>query len=291
MVRHDWAMALTLQDDSSNEAVNSGQYHIWFIETSYKRKLGARQACSIESACRHNRDFIVHLLSTGNITSPRSRYHRLLSKRPNFRSSALNATAEVAHTPFAPLVATGGALHRSPYAMSHLSDFLRYVTLWKRGGVYLDTDVIVMKSLRGIRNSAFYQSREAGASVGSAVLFFDKHHPVLATLIEECARFYDPLWWNTCGPKTLSRLLPDAQSSGRLKLLNESAFFAVPWKEWEHLFDREKTGDCAGRRQQQLRCSPLEPSQQKDASGAWIWICPGRSVSCALSCSSQGRIY
>ncbi|KAL1485525.1 hypothetical protein MTO96_031860 [Rhipicephalus appendiculatus] len=174
MAQH-WSSALIAEGlDLTNETANSSQDHIWFLETAYKRKLNARQACSIESTCRHNDDYLVHLLSTGNITSSTCPYHGALSKYPNFRSSALNATVELAGTPLAPLAAEGGIQRRSPHAVAHLSDFLRYVVLWKRGGGYLDSDIILLKSLKGIRNSAFYQFSEEALAIANAMLFFDQ---------------------------------------------------------------------------------------------------------------------
>lgn len=35
-----------------------------------------------------------------------------------------------------------------PYFFSHITELIRLATLWKYGGVYLDTDVIVMKCAR-----------------------------------------------------------------------------------------------------------------------------------------------
>ncbi|KAH7965750.1 hypothetical protein HPB49_010361 [Dermacentor silvarum] len=220
--------------------MNRDQDHIWFLETSYKRKLGPREACSIESACRNNGDYTVHLLSTGNISSSDCPYHRILSKFPNFRSVGLNASLELAGTPLEPLHAIGGALNESPYKVEHLSDFLRYVVLWKHGGVYLDTDVIVMKSLKGIRNSVFYQSAPVSDRLANGILFFDEQHPVLRALIDECARVYKPRLWTICGPSLMSRLPSDAQFSRLVKFINESAFFVVPYSKWHDLFDPRK---------------------------------------------------
>ncbi|KAL3203966.1 hypothetical protein MRX96_041592 [Rhipicephalus microplus] len=55
-------------------------------------KLTARQACSIESASRHNGDFTVHLLHTGRHLRSCA-YRRILSKLPNF----FIGTAKAAH--------------------------------------------------------------------------------------------------------------------------------------------------------------------------------------------------
>lgn len=224
-----------------NESANNDGDHIWFLETSYKRKLGPREACSIESACRNNGDYKVHLLSTGNISSSDCPYHRILSKFPNFRSAVLNASLELAGTPLEPLHAIGGALNESPHKVEHLSDFLRYVVLWKHGGVYLDTDVIVMKSLKGIRNSVFYQSENESEGVANGILFFDEQHPVLGALIDECARVYNPRLWTICGPFLMSRLPLDAEFSRRVKFLDTSYFFRIPFKTWQNLFNSTLT--------------------------------------------------
>ncbi|KAH7965488.1 hypothetical protein HPB49_008391 [Dermacentor silvarum] len=212
------------------------QDHIWFLETSYKRKLGPREACSIESACRNNGDYTVHLLSTGNISSSDCPYQRVLSKFPNFRSAGLNVSLELAGTQLEPLHAIGGALNESPYKVEHLSDFLRYVVLWKSGGVYLDTDVIVMKSLKGIRNTVFYLSKNEIHGVANGILFFDKQHPVIGALIDKCARVYNPYWWTTCGPAIMSLLPLDTEFSRLVNFSNESAFFPVPWYKGLDLF-------------------------------------------------------
>ncbi|KAH7951317.1 hypothetical protein HPB52_007881 [Rhipicephalus sanguineus] len=75
----------------------------------------------------------------------------------------LDARAELAGTPLAPLQAEGGSLHQSPFAAVHLSDFLRYVLLWKRGGVYLDSDVIEFTEQHRIRVTFEYIERHNNA--------------------------------------------------------------------------------------------------------------------------------
>ncbi|XP_075535482.1 lactosylceramide 4-alpha-galactosyltransferase-like [Dermacentor variabilis] len=226
----------TQRAKGNTESAKNDQDHIWFLETSYKQKLLAREACSIESACRSNADFTVHLLSTGNISSSGCPYHRLLSKLPNFRSAGLNAGLELAGTSLEPLYNIGGALHESAGKVEHLSDFLRYILLWKHGGVYLDTDVIVMKSLKGISNSVFYESENKERVLTNSILFFDKQHPVLRWLINECASVYDPHLWTVCGPALMSRLPSDGKLSRRVKFLGNSYFFRVPYASWQNLF-------------------------------------------------------
>lgn len=41
---------------------------------------------------------------------------------------------------------------KGPYFFSHITEIIRLASLYKYGGVYLDTDVIVMRDLGSLRN-------------------------------------------------------------------------------------------------------------------------------------------
>ncbi|XP_037505544.1 lactosylceramide 4-alpha-galactosyltransferase-like [Rhipicephalus sanguineus] len=211
---------------------------IWFLETSGRRKLKAREACSIESACLHNSNYTVHLLSVGNINSSYCPYHRVLSKLPNFRSAALSASTELAGTPLSHLYAKGGPLHRSPFFTEHLSDFLRYAVIWKRGGVYLDTDVIVLRSLKGLQNSIVYEVD--GRHVANGLLFFSKNHPVIGAIMLTCSRQYQAGWWSTCGPWLTSHLPNLPEISRFVNFLPSWTFLKSKFDDWRWFFDPTK---------------------------------------------------
>ncbi|KAL1443972.1 hypothetical protein MTO96_030130 [Rhipicephalus appendiculatus] len=213
---------------------------IWFLETSGRRKLKPREACSIESACRHDTNYTVHLLYTGNISSTHCPYLRALSKLPNFRSAAINASTELAGTPLSRFYEKGGALHRSRYFVEHLSDLLRYAVIWKRGGIYLDSDIIVLKSLKDIQNSVVFQ--DYGKTVANGLLFFTRNHPAIGALMDACSRQYQPKQWASCGPSLTSKLPRDAVFSRRVNFLGASTFFPFPYGRWRYLFDPKVTG-------------------------------------------------
>jgi lactosylceramide 4-alpha-galactosyltransferase len=65
---------------------------------------------------------------------------------PNVKFYYLNLTKYAQNTPLDKWMATG-ALWNSQYVNSHTSDILRYLSLWKYSGTYLDLDVVVMKPL------------------------------------------------------------------------------------------------------------------------------------------------
>uniref|UniRef100_T1GTW0 Alpha-1,4-N-acetylglucosaminyltransferase n=1 Tax=Megaselia scalaris TaxID=36166 RepID=T1GTW0_MEGSC len=51
-------------------------------------------------------------------------------------------------------------LFSSKYMYSHLSDFLRYMTLWRFGGIFIDTDTVVMKSFENVSDSRMSNTLE-----------------------------------------------------------------------------------------------------------------------------------
>lgn len=61
-------------------------------------------------------------------------------------------------------------LFSSQYLNSHVSDFLRYLSLYKHGGTYLDLDVIVLKSFENMTYN--YAGAESENFVAAGVLNF-----------------------------------------------------------------------------------------------------------------------
>ncbi|KAK6917516.1 Glycosyltransferase, DXD sugar-binding motif [Dillenia turbinata] len=117
----------------------------------------------------------------------------------------------------------------------NLSNLLRLVILYKFGGIYIDSDVIVLKSFRSLRNVIGAQTMdlESGnwSRLNNAVMVFDKKHPLLYKFIEEFALTFDGNKWGHNGPYLVSRVV--ARVSGRpgfnFTVLPPSAFYPVDW--------------------------------------------------------------
>jgi lactosylceramide 4-alpha-galactosyltransferase len=127
---------------------------IFFHETSCASSLQggivltARQACAVESAAKMNPDLEVYLLFTapinlGNSTVKNKVVSQLLSY-PNIHVRHLHFEKYFMGSPLEEWY-KGGALKASRWPRSHASDALRFLTLWKYGGTYLDLDVIVTR--------------------------------------------------------------------------------------------------------------------------------------------------
>lgn len=77
---------------------------------------------------------------------------------PNINFNYLNLEEYAQGTPLEDWIKTG-ELYASKYVTSHTSDILRYLSLWKFGGTYLDLDTITLKPFT-LRNFAGAESSD-----------------------------------------------------------------------------------------------------------------------------------
>ncbi|XP_031484987.1 uncharacterized protein LOC116254064 [Nymphaea colorata] len=117
----------------------------------------------------------------------------------------------------------------------NLSNLLRIAVLYKFGGVYVDTDVIILRSFSSLRNSIGAQSMIAETGewrrLNNAVLVFDKNHPLLFKFIQEFSLTFDGTKWGHNGPYLVSRVA--SRVAGRpgfnFTILPPMAFYPVDW--------------------------------------------------------------
>ncbi|KAL8506962.1 hypothetical protein ACS0TY_017739 [Phlomoides rotata] len=125
----------------------------------------------------------------------------------------------------------------------NLSNLLRLGLLYRFGGVYLDTDIIVLKNLGGLRNAIGAQTIDLGSGnwsrLNNAVMIFDEGHPLLYKFIQEFALTFDGNKWGHNGPYLVSRVV--SRVSGRpgynFTVLPPMAFYPVNWSKIGSLFE------------------------------------------------------
>uniref|UniRef100_A0A0A9EM75 Alpha 1,4-glycosyltransferase domain-containing protein n=1 Tax=Arundo donax TaxID=35708 RepID=A0A0A9EM75_ARUDO len=94
---------------------------------------------------------------------------------------------------------------QTKYYPLHYSELVRLAALYKYGGIYLDSDVIVLKSLTSLRNSIGAAKHDyRNSSFSGAVLAFEKQSPFLAECLKEFYSTYDDtlVQWNGAGLMT-----------------------------------------------------------------------------------------
>ncbi|MBA0830409.1 hypothetical protein Goarm_014943 [Gossypium armourianum] len=123
----------------------------------------------------------------------------------------------------------------------NLSNLMRLAALYKYGGVYLDTDFIVLKSFKGLKNTIGAQSINSAKNwtrLNNAVLVFDMNHPLLYKFIEEFALTFDGNKWGHNGPYMVSRVVHrvEGRPGYNFTILPPVAFYPVDWIKIVHLF-------------------------------------------------------
>ncbi|CAA0809975.1 alpha 1-4-glycosyltransferase family protein [Striga hermonthica] len=128
----------------------------------------------------------------------------------------------------------------------NLSNLLRLGLLYKFGGIYLDTDVIVLKSLDGLKNAIGAQTVDRATKIWSrlnnAVMIFDRGHPLLYKFIQEFALTFDGNKWGHNGPYMVSRVVSRVagRPGYRFTIMPPTAFYPVDWSKIGSLFEGPK---------------------------------------------------
>eukprot|EP01018_Ginkgo_biloba_P029818 Gb_16042 [translate_table: standard] len=113
----------------------------------------------------------------------------------------------------------------------HYTELLRLAALYKYGGVYLDSDVIVLKALDSLNNTVGTESLHNGElSLNGAVMAFEIHSPFLLECLIEFTATYDDtlLRWN--GAELLTRVAKRSiEQSGESWAQLKAIQFQSPW--------------------------------------------------------------
>lgn len=126
-----------------------------------------RQACAIESAALHNPNRIIFVLFTSpavSLDDSQSKYFSVLRSYSNIHFMNLNLETFVEKTP-AKQFYQSGKLFVSKYLINNMSNLLRMAVLYRYGGIYLDTDVVVQRNLDDLPPNFVGKQGHAGKEV------------------------------------------------------------------------------------------------------------------------------
>ncbi|XP_042231188.1 lactosylceramide 4-alpha-galactosyltransferase-like isoform X2 [Homarus americanus] len=206
-------------------------------------RLTFRMWCAVESAARAHPHLPVSLLMTSPVIKDSSLLHNLTGHLKNIHLLHLNTTH----------LFQGSPLHtwyqqrkwrESFWPLSHFNDAVRWLLLWKYGGVYLDLDVMVLRPLTRLPNCTALESRKY---VAAGVLKFTPNHPLMRACLDYFAQNFDGTVWGGNGPELLTQVLIDRcgleLSTGRVPrcpdvtVLPSRAFYPIAWWEWRRYLE------------------------------------------------------
>lgn len=184
---------------------------IYFIESKQPNdnilNISPRHACAVESAAKNNPDWNITLIAL-NITdlNENSLFIKALRLYPNI--NIINTTlVEFSKGTIAEEWVSKKVIDKSKHPVVHFSDFMRLLVLHKFGGLYLDTDFIVLKSLNGFIPN--WSVAETTYWVASAAMSFDSNgygHYLTEILVREFINSYNGSQYAYNGPGLLTRV-------------------------------------------------------------------------------------
>uniref|UniRef100_A0A0E0ED83 Alpha 1,4-glycosyltransferase domain-containing protein n=1 Tax=Oryza meridionalis TaxID=40149 RepID=A0A0E0ED83_9ORYZ len=140
---------------------------------------------------------------------------------------------------------------KTKYYPLHYSELVRLAALYKYGGIYLDSDVVVLKPLNTLRNSiGVVKQVSENSSFSGAVLAFEKNSPFLAECLKEFHSTYDDklLQWN--GAELMTRVIRNMsgkadENSGHLSIKFEPfvAFYPISSTDITRYFSEADSTD------------------------------------------------
>ncbi|KAI9557890.1 hypothetical protein GHT06_014642 [Daphnia sinensis] len=194
-----WPCPISIDNQQLN--ITTGD-KAFVIETSGATSLDFRQACSVESLAYRNPNLTVYLLMTDDYVESAS-MSALTQNYPNLHVKAIDLTHFMMGTPLESWYLCT-EWNRGWYAVAHLSDALRLLTVSKYGGYYFDLDVIHLRPVSAYRNFAV---AEDDYLVANGIIHADYQHPVIQTALEQFSIEYRWYIWAHNGPALLTRIL------------------------------------------------------------------------------------
>ncbi|KFZ66999.1 Lactosylceramide 4-alpha-galactosyltransferase, partial [Podiceps cristatus] len=219
---------------------------VFFVETSERTNPSYLFTCSVESAARmHPRTRVVVLMKglvNGNASLPNHWAFSLLSCFPNVEIQTLDLMELFSGTPLAKWYLQSEH-QKEPYFLPVLSDACRITIMWKFGGIYLDTDFIVLKNLKNFTNALGMQSQDV---LNGAFLSFKPKHEFMELCMQDFVDNYNGWIWAHQGPKLLTHVFKKWCSIGNIQksmsckgvhALSPEAFYPIRWEDWKKLFE------------------------------------------------------
>ncbi|XP_063212932.1 lactosylceramide 4-alpha-galactosyltransferase-like isoform X1 [Chroicocephalus ridibundus] len=219
---------------------------VFFVETSERTNPSYLFTCSVESAARMHPGTRVMVLmkglANGNASLPNHWAFSLLRCFPNVEIQPLDLPELFSGTPLAKWYLQ--SYHRwEPYFLPVLSDACRITIMWKFGGIYLDTDFIVLKNLKNLTNALGIEDQNV---LNGAFLSFTPKHEFMELCMQDFVDNYNGWIWAHQGPQLLTRVfkkwcsiknIQNNMSCKGVRALSPEAVYPIRWEDWKKLFE------------------------------------------------------
>lgn len=234
--------------------------YIMFLDTDSSFKnvvITSRQACAIESAALTNPDAQVKLFFTNHTRFKylnKSDVVKALLKYQNVDILSTNLEELAKSTPLEEFIKSD-KLKESKYLVEHTSDAARLLLLWNFGGTYLDTDMIVQKSLKNYpENFACDQDED---EINGAILRLsdERGNRICERLMKELVTNFNgsdfasngpvlitSFFMELCNAESIEEIVKKGSCEG-FHLLETKLCYEVPYYDYDQLFNQDYTDE------------------------------------------------
>lgn len=234
----------------SYDGLGDTNLRIFFHETSGNHELSLIQCCSVESAARHHPNRPVQLfirppencfnnsLNLSSSTFYNPTWLQVLSQYPNLSVILLNEKNFFFGTLMEDWYRKK-EWRKSKFKSAHLSDYLRILSLYKGGGLYLDLDILTLKPYNGamFRNFLVYGSARMD-HISNGAMHLEFGHWMSKEIMQVITKEYDPESYIFHGPDAVGEVMknfcglkagnPDSNQCDDIQLLTDSYFYPIP---------------------------------------------------------------
>ena len=222
------SIAESFNDADVQATLSSSPRNVFFLRTTNETRLSALEECAIRSAALKNPHWRI------NVFSNSLHCGTLKGEHPNIHVVRYSIPSVLSGYP-ALLDWYRSRVWDMAYRGAHISDGLRLALLHAYGGVYLDTDVLSLRPLDGLRNAV---GTEDEWMLNNAVIVFEKGHPFLRQAIHTFPATFDAWYWGWNGPRLFSRvwkayLAPPGHSN--VLVVPRSEYYPLGWQRAELL--------------------------------------------------------
>lgn len=171
--------------------------------------LNVRQTCSIESAALtnpHLKVFVVFVSKQRLENFIKTPEVEAILSYPNVFLKFIDVDKFSIGSPFQEFFAKK-VLDSSLWKVEHTSDVVRLMLLWRFGGSYVDTDVIVRQKFDSIPLN--YACPESTTYINGAIMNFEssKDNPLINEFVTDLITNFNGHSWGDNGPTMLTRVL------------------------------------------------------------------------------------
>ncbi|XP_067139851.1 lactosylceramide 4-alpha-galactosyltransferase-like [Centruroides vittatus] len=220
----------------------SATKNIFFIETSGASSLNFRQVCAIESTARHNPSMSITVLLFTK--------HQVMNEFSNVQMRSTTFEEIFEGTPLEDWYFQR-KWNNSVYKVYHLSDAVRYAVIWKHGGIYLDLDIIMLKSLPSFSN---FVIKERANSICNGIFGMQRNHSLLYNCMKDFVKVYKSNCFACVGPTLFTKHfvsfcgeknvdVVEKRKNCNVNILNPISAFPVSYRKWKDYFTNSKSLD------------------------------------------------